>query len=125
MNDISMCLEHIADAIRNLDPFVNPPVKVRSIQVGMEVGRCKNCNHPVKLRQPWLSKMPVVKDGYYLVHCSNEDCHNYYGMELSESQFGIADFVEWDEKHLIMKAVYEKTEMDNVIQFKRKLGRLY
>ena len=69
--------------------------------------------------------MPVVKDGYYLVHCSNEDCHNYYGMELSESQFGIADFVEWDEKHLIRKAVYEKTEMDNVIQFKRKLGRSY
>ena len=102
MNDISMCLEHIADAIRNLDPFANPPVKVQSIQVGMEVGRCKNCNHPVKLRQPWLSKMPVVKDGYYLVHCSNEDCHNYYGMELSESQFGIADFVEWDEKQLLI-----------------------
>ena len=36
MNDISMCLEHIADAIRNLDPFANPLVKVRSIQVGME-----------------------------------------------------------------------------------------
>ena len=36
MNDISMCLEHIADAIRNLDPFVNPPVKVQSMQVGME-----------------------------------------------------------------------------------------
>ena len=46
-------------------------------------------------------------------------------MELSESQFGIADFVEWDEKHLIRKAVYEKTEMDNVIQFKRKLSRSY
>lgn len=49
----------------------------------------------------------------------------YYCMELLESQFGIADFVEWDEKHLIRKAVYEKTEMDNVIQFKRKLGRSY
>ena len=36
MNDISMCLEHIADAIRNLDPFANSLVKVRSIQVGME-----------------------------------------------------------------------------------------
>ena len=36
MNDISMCLEHIADAIRNLDPFANPPVKVQSMQVGME-----------------------------------------------------------------------------------------
>lgn len=36
MNDISMCLEHIADAIRNLDPFANPLVKVQSIQVGME-----------------------------------------------------------------------------------------
>lgn len=37
MNDISMCLEHIADAIRNLAPFANPPVKVQSIQVGMEL----------------------------------------------------------------------------------------
>ena len=36
MNDISMCLEHIADAIRNLDPFANSPVKVQSMQVGME-----------------------------------------------------------------------------------------
>ena len=44
--------------------------------------------------------MPVVNDGWYVMHCENEDCHNYYGMELRENEFSIADFVEWNEEIL-------------------------
>ena len=101
MSRLSDNLDKIADAIRSLDPYANPTVKITEPKVGLCVGRCINCGSKVKLRQPWLSKMPVVNDGWYILHCENEDCHNYYGMELKDNQFSIADFVEWNEEHMI------------------------
>ena len=100
-------------------------MKNQSLQVGMLVGRCKNCSHSIELRQPWLSRMLIVKDGYYLVHCNNEDCHNYYGMELLESEFDIADFVEWDEEHPVRNGEAEKMASGNIIPFEKKSCRIY
>ena len=101
MSRLSDNLDKLADAIRSLDPYANPTVKITEPKVGLCVGRCINCGGGVKLRQPWLSKMPVVNDGWYILHCENEDCHNYYGMELKDNQFSIADFVEWNEEYMI------------------------
>lgn len=68
--------------------------------VGLTIGKCKNCNREVRLRQPWLSKQPVVNDGWYLVHCTNEECHNYTGMELRMWEMYLADFIRYDESVL-------------------------
>ena len=38
--------------------------------------------------------MPIVNDGWYLIHCTNETCHNYYGMEIRESELSYVDFVK-------------------------------
>ena len=75
-------------------------IYIRNPSVGMRVGTCLNCMEEVRLRQPWLSKKPVVRDGWYLVHCINEDCHNYTGMELRMSEMRLADFIRYDEKFL-------------------------
>ena len=101
MSRLSDNLDKLADAIRSLDPYANPTVKITEPNVGLCVGRCINCGGGVKLRQPWLSKMPVVNDGWYILYCENEDCHNYYGMELKYNQFSIVDFVDWNEEHMI------------------------
>lgn len=75
-------------------------VHIRNPSVGMLIGKCLNCKEEVRLRQPWLSKKPLVYDGWYLVHCTNEDCHNYTGMELRMSEMQLADFIQYDEKFL-------------------------
>lgn len=116
MSRLSDNLDKLADAIRSLDPYANPTVKITEPKVGLCVGRCINCGGEVKLRQPWLSKMPVVNDGRYILHCENEDCHNYYGMELKDNQFSIADFVDWNEEHMIKS---QKSEAQcKIIPFK-------
>lgn len=120
MSSMLEILNLIADAIRGLDPYANPTVKIQEPKVGMKVGTCMNCGRAVVLRQPWLSKMSSVNDGWYLLHCGNEDCHNYYGMELRENEFSIADFVEWNEEYLIYNPEPEKTIADNVIPFKKR-----
>mgnify|MGYP003419038508 CR=1 FL=1 len=75
-------------------------IQIRNPAVGLTVGRCKNCNREVRLRQPWLSKQPVVNDGWYLVHCMNEECHNYTGMELRMQEMQLADFIRFDKSVL-------------------------
>ena len=124
MSSISESLNMLADAIRSLNPYENPTVKIQEPKVGMQVGTCLNCRRAVVLRQPWLSKMPVVNDGWYVMHCENEDCHNYYGMELRKNEFSIADFVEWNEEFLIKSSEPEMTIADNVIPFKKRNFKL-
>ena len=60
----------------------------------------------------------------YSMKCENEDCHNYYGMELRENEFSIADFVEWNEKILIKNSEPDMTIADNVIPFEKRNFRL-
>ena len=67
---------------------------VNKFYIGATIGKCKNCGFEVKIRQPWLSKAPIANDGWYLVHCTNEACHNYYGMEIKESELAYADFIK-------------------------------
>lgn len=64
--------------------------------IGAILGRCKNCGFQVQIRQPWLSLMPIANDGWYLIHCTNEACHNYYGMEIRENELDYVDFIEDD-----------------------------
>lgn len=124
MSSISESLDKLAETIRRINPYANPNVRVEEPKVGLQVGKCINCGCQVKLRQPWLSKMPVVNDGWYVMHCENEDCHNYYGMELRENEFSIADFVEWNEEFLIKNSKPEMTIADNVIPFEKRNFRL-
>ena len=85
MSSISESLYMLADAIRSLNPYENPTVKIQEPKVGMQVGTCLNCRRAVVLRQPWLSKMPVVNDGWYVMHCENE--------KNSKPEMTIADYV--------------------------------
>lgn len=124
MSSMSESLELIAEAIRNLNPYANPTVKIQEPKVGLQVGTCLNCGRSVVLRQPWLSQMPSVNDSLYLLHCENEYCHNYYGMELRENEFSIADFVNWDEEHVINHSETEMTKADNVIPFRKRNFKL-
>lgn len=62
--------------------------------IGAILGRCKNCGFQVQIRQPWLSVKPMANDGWYLIHCTNEECHNYYGMEVRENELDYVDFIE-------------------------------
>lgn len=119
MSSISDSLDKLAEAIRSINPYANPTVRIEEPKVGLRVGKCINCGCQVKLRQPWLSNMPVVNDGWYGLHCENEDCHNYYGMELRENEFSIADFVEWNEKHLIKNQETETVISSNIIPFEK------
>lgn len=117
MSTLSDNFEKLADAINSLDQYANPTVKITEPKVGLCVGRCINCGSEVKLQQPWLSKIPVVNDGWYLIHCENEDCHNYYGMELKDNQVSLADFVEWNEEYIVK--TQETTVPGKVIPFRR------
>ena len=119
MSSVEDSLNRLAEAIRNINPYANPTVKIQNPRVGLIVGVCRNCNSSVRLRQPWLSKMPIVNDGWYVLHCENEDCHNYYGMELKEGQFDMADFVEWYDEHLVKNQELEVPPACNVIPFRR------
>lgn len=67
---------------------------VNKVFIGAEIGKCRNCGFQVRVRQPWLSLMPIVNDGWYLIHCTNEACHNYYGMEIRENELTYVDFIE-------------------------------
>ena len=69
---------------------------VNKFFIGAELGQCKNCGFQVRIRQPWLSLMPIANDGWYLIHCTNEVCHNYYGMEIKENELAYVDFIEDD-----------------------------
>lgn len=64
--------------------------------VGDVIGSCSNCGCKVQIRQPWLSKQPIVNDGWYLVHCTNRGCHNYFGMEIREDEIEYLDFLVSD-----------------------------
>lgn len=75
-------------------------IEIHNPYVGLQLGRCKNCNSTVTLRQPWLSRKSDVNDGWYLVHCTNEDCHNHYGMELRLYELYMVDFVEWSSRYI-------------------------
>ena len=119
MSNLSDGLDRIAEAIRYINPYVNPTVKIQNPRVGLKVGTCMNCGNSVKLRQPWLSEMPVVNDGWYVLHCENEECHNCYGMELKDNEFSLADFVVWDDEHLIKNQESEYTYGSNVIPFRK------
>lgn len=120
MSSMSESLDLIAEAISSLNPYANPTVKIKEPKVGMPVGTCLNCGKAVVLRQPWLSRMPSVNDGWYLLHCENGDCHNYYGMKLREKEFSIADFVDWNDEYLIKKSESEVINVGNVIPFKKR-----
>lgn len=85
---------------------------MNSLFVGQVFGKCMNCGAEVETRQPWLSNMPIVNDGWYLVHCMNEKCHNYYGMEIREEEQGYIDFVNVEMKS-------ERTEA-NILCFKKR-----
>lgn len=67
---------------------------VNKFYIGAEIGRCKNCGSQVLIRQPWLTLVPTANDGWYLIHCTNEACHNYYGMEIRESELSYVDFIK-------------------------------
>ena len=119
MSCISESLDKLAEAIRSINPYANPTVRIEEPKVDLQVGKCINCGYQVRLRQPWLSNMPIVNDGWYVLHCENEGCHNYYGMELRENEFSIADFVEWNEKHLIKNQETETVISSNIIPFEK------
>ncbi len=91
-------------------------------EIGDIVGTCKNCYFPVKIRQPWLSKMEEVNDGYYLIHCTNEACHNYSGVEIKLNELWVADFVDWDEKYIKKE---QEVEPANIIPFDVARRRSY
>lgn len=69
-------------------------INTNKFYVGAMIGKCKNCGFQVQIRQPWLSFVPVVNDGWYLIHCTNKMCHNYFGMEIRENELSYADFLE-------------------------------
>lgn len=119
MSNISEKLDKLAETIRHLDPYANPTVRITEPKVGLSVGICINCGCQAKLRQPWLSNMPIVNDGWYLLHCENEGCHNYYGMELKDNQFSIADFVNWNEEFLVENQKTETVISGNIIPFEK------
>ncbi|MCR5451415.1 MAG: hypothetical protein K6F00_02170 [Lachnospiraceae bacterium] len=89
-------------------------------RIGMTVGKCKNCGSPAKIRQPWLSKMEVVNDDCYLIHCSNEDCHNYYGMEIGLGELYLVDFIEWDEEFIIKEEPEDGGDRGKIIRFEER-----
>lgn len=67
---------------------------VNKFYIGEELGKCRNCGFRVLIRQPWLSDKPIANDGWYLIHCTNEACHNYYGMEIRGNELDYVDFIE-------------------------------
>ena len=110
---------------RMLDAFENrykSNIDLGVPRIGNIVGTCMNCSAPVRIRQPWLSEMEEVNDGYYLIHCTNESCHNFSGVEIKLSELWIADFVNWDEKYIEKKP---KQDLGNVIPFDAGRRRYY
>ena len=92
----------LADRLNDIVEARKGNIRITDPVIGMSVGKCKNCGNNVIMRQPWLSEDPIVNDGEYLFKCTNEKCHNYYGMELQiEDELGLADFIEWDAKYII------------------------
>ena len=71
--------------------------KITNPSVCKAIGICKNCNSKVVLRKPWLSRMPIVNDGCYVIHCSNDDCHNSVGFEIIANQDNIIEI----EEHMV------------------------
>ena len=86
--------------LKELGLIEHDSIEIPKITIGMTVGKCKNCGAPIELRQPWASEMPEVNDDWYLLHCTNEKCHNRFGWELSEEEFCTADFVIWDDLYI-------------------------
>ena len=74
----------------------------------------------MRIRQPWLSQIEEVNDGYYLIHCTNEACHNYSGVEIKLSELWIADFVDWDEKYIKKEPEAEPMKIIPFDQRRRK-----
>ena len=119
MDIVARTLAGILDAITDRYK-VN--VDLGEPKIGDIAGTCKNCYSPVKIRQPWLSQMDEVNDGYYLIHCTNEACHNYTGVEIKLSELWIADFVNLDEKYIKKESEAEPT---NLIPFDEARRKLY
>lgn len=107
----------IADAIRSIYAIPDTP-SIPDLHVGLNVGTCKNCGHSVTIRQPWLSLESIVNDDYYLIHCENENCHNYYGMQLKTFEFGLADFVSFRKEYL-EQDISENVDNTKIIYFQR------
>ena len=122
MSNLGESLEELAKAISGLYDYSDPNVHIESPKIGTVVGRCKNCGSDVEIRQPWMSKIQTVNDGWYLFHCTNEDCHNYYGMEVMLSELGLLEFLEWDEKYIVEKT--ESVEPQNVVNFVDRKNQL-
>lgn len=52
-------------------------------KVGTVIGKCKNCDSNFLLSEPLSSRIPIVNDGLYRFHCSNDDCHNSAGLSIN------------------------------------------
>lgn len=90
-------------------------IKINKPYVGMIVGKCKNCGQDVEIRQPWLSEIPVINDGWIILHCLNEKCHNVSGWEMRIKDIETADFVDWSEQFIEEDKEY--IAEGNIIQF--------
>ena len=98
---LAEALSLLADSLNGIAEARKGNVRITDPVIGMSVGKCKNCGSSVIMRQPWLSEEPIVNDGEYLFKCTNEKCHNCYGMELQiEDELGLADFIEWDLQYI-------------------------
>lgn len=93
---------------------------VNKFYIGAEIGRCKNCGSQVRIRQPWLTLMPIVNDGWYLIHCTNEACHNYYGMEIRDNELNCVDFIE-DEVGAILVNEHKKGNIINLQEYVKEV----
>ena len=115
LNAIAEGMNRLADTINN-SKFVGggSKINIENPVIGMRLGTCKNCGKDVELRQPWSSEDPIVNDGWYLVHCKNERCHNFTGIEVMNDEFYFASFVEWEEEFISDRSELRK---NNIIIF--------
>lgn len=93
---------------------------VNKFFIGAELGKCKNCGFQVQIRQPWLSLVPIVNDGWYLIHCTNEACHNYFGMEIKKDELAYVDFIE-EEAEEIMVNSHKKRRIINMQEYVKEV----
>lgn len=110
-NKLNKAFRELNRKIDNINNFNEEGLFIPDIKTGMTVGVCRNCGSAIIVRQPWLSKKAVVNDGIYLFHCSNEDCHDHYGIQLSLDKLGLVDFAVWDKE----KVKHSDDHKSNVI----------
>ncbi len=110
-SQLSEAFRELNKKIDNINNYNEEGLFIPDIRIGMAVGICRNCGSAVIVRQPWLSKKAIVNDGIYLFHCSNEDCHNHYGIQISPDRLGLVDFAIWDKE----KVKHPKDHKSNII----------